>query len=181
MVPLTGLWLPILVSAVFVFITSTILHMVIAAWHRGDYAKAQTEEALVGAIASLPSNQYVVPLCDWRAMTPEERTAQMAKPTAFMIVRNPPSGFGKTLGLWFLHCLIVSFFVAYLTGHVLGPGAEYLAVHRIAGTSAVMAWALGAATESIWFGRPWRITFKHIVDGVIYGLVTGGTFGWLWP
>jgi hypothetical protein len=24
-------------------------------------------------------------------------------------------------------------------------------------------------------------TLKFVVDGVIYGLVTAGTFGWLWP
>jgi hypothetical protein len=181
MVPLTELWLPILVAAVLVFITSNILHMVLGFWHRGDYTKASSEKAILDAITPLPPGQYVVPLHDYKAMTPEQRQAAMAGPNAMILLRNPAPSFGKTLGLWFLHCLIVSFFVGYLTGRVVGPGADYLAVHRIAGTSAVMAWALGPMTESIWFGRPWRISIKHAIDGVIYGLVTGGTFGWLWP
>jgi hypothetical protein len=26
-----------------------------------------------------------------------------------------------------------------------------------------------------------RVTIKHVIDGLIYGLLTAGTFGWLWP
>jgi len=25
------------------------------------------------------------------------------------------------------------------------------------------------------------MTIKEVVDGLIYGLLTAGTFGWLWP
>ena len=38
MVPLVDLWLPILLSAVLVFVASSILHMVIPI-HRGDFGK----------------------------------------------------------------------------------------------------------------------------------------------
>ena len=30
-------------------------------------------------------------------------------------------------------------------------------------------------------GVKWSTTAKFLFDGVIYGLVTAGTFGWLWP
>lgn len=181
MVPLTALWLPILLSAVFVFIASSILHMVLAFWHRGDYQKAATEAALVDAIKSLPSGQYLVPAHDWGAMTPEQRAEAMKSPSALMFQRNPPTPFGATLGIWFFYCVLVSLFVGYLTSRTVGSGTEYLHVHRVAGTAAFLAWSLGHASESIWFGRPWRITFKHMLDGLIYALLTGGTFGWLWP
>jgi len=34
---------------------------------------------------------------------------------------------------------------------------------------------------SIWYRRSWSTTLKATLDGVIYGLLTGGAFGWLWP
>ena len=50
---------------------------------------------------------------------------------------------------------------------------------RVAGTAAFLAFA--SASESIWKGQPWSITAKHLFDSLVYGLLTGGVFGWLWP
>jgi hypothetical protein len=35
--------------------------------------------------------------------------------------------------------------------------------------------------NAIWFGYRWSATAKDVVDGMIYGLLTAGVFGWLWP
>ena len=43
MITITELWLPILLSAVFVFIASSIFHMVIPL-HKGDYKKLSGED-----------------------------------------------------------------------------------------------------------------------------------------
>lgn len=180
MVPLTSLWLPILLSAVFIFLASFILHMAIQAWHRSDYGKAPTDSALAAAI-DIPSGQYMVPHCEYGKMTPEERKAAMTRPMAMMTVSNPPKSFGGTLGTWFFFCLLVSFFVGYIASVTIAPGAAYLHVHRVTATAAFLCWGLGSFSESIWFGRPWSVTFKHAIDGLIYSLLTGGTFGWLWP
>jgi hypothetical protein len=88
---------------------------------------------------------------------------------------------GKALGFWFVFCLVISLFVAYLTGRTLGPGADYLAVFRVAGTTAFLGYAAAQATDSIWKGQAWGATCKHLLDGLIYALLTAGTFGWLWP
>lgn len=183
MVPFTMLWLPIVVSAVFVFIASSIIHSVLAFWHRNDYKKVPNESDFLAAIGSLPSAQYVIPLHDWKSLTTEERQEAIKGPNAVMALRNPHAvSFGKTLGQWFLYCLIVSALVGYLASFTLARGADYLAVHRVAGTAAIMAWALGGnGGDSVWFNRPWPVTLRHMIDGVIYGLITGGTFGWLWP
>jgi hypothetical protein len=87
----------------------------------------------------------------------------------------------KFLGQWFVFCLIVSFFVAYLTGHTVAPGLTYLQVFRVAGTAGFLAYGLGHLSNGIWKGQPWSVTLKEVVDGLIYGLLTAGTFGWLWP
>ena len=64
---------------------------------------------------------------------------------------------------------------------MFAPGAKYLSVFRVVGTAAMMAYAIGGLPESIWKGTKWSITMKFVFDGILYGLVTAGTFGWLWP
>jgi hypothetical protein len=76
---------------------------------------------------------------------------------------------------------VVSFFVAYVASHTLEPGAPYLRVFRIAGATAFLAYAAGQVPAAIWMGKPWAVAIKEVFDGLLYGLVTGGAFGWLWP
>ena len=95
-----------------------------------------------------------------------------------------PSGapkMGKFLGQWFLYCVVVSIFTAYLTGRMRMPGTEYLEVFRIAGTVAFIGYSLAQLQNAIWRGETWGVTLKHVLDGLIYGLLTAGVFGWLWP
>jgi len=33
----------------------------------------------------------------------------------------------------------------------------------------------------IWWGKSTRFTLTYSVDGLVYALATGATFGWLWP
>ena len=65
MVPLTALWLPIVLSAVAVFIASSLIHMVIG-WHNADYAKLPDEDAIRGAMrdAGLDAGEYFFPRAD---------------------------------------------------------------------------------------------------------------------
>lgn len=183
MVELTALWLPILVSAVFVFVASSVLHMVLP-YHRGDYDKLPDEDPVLEALRTqnAPPGDYLLPHC----ATPEERKDPKVReklergPLAFMTVRHG-FGMGKSLLSWFLLCLVISFFVAYLASRFMGPGTEYLTVFRLVGTAAFLAYSGSQASESIWMGRKWSTTIKHVIDGLIYGLLTAGTFGWLWP
>jgi hypothetical protein len=87
----------------------------------------------------------------------------------------------KFLGLWFAFTLIVGFFVASLTGRTVAPGANYLVVFRVSGTAAFLAYGLGNLSNGIWKGQPWGMTLKEVIDGLVFGLLTAGTFGWLWP
>jgi hypothetical protein len=183
MVPLTSLWLPILVSAILVFIASSLIWTVIN-WHRNDFRQLPDEAALLDEMErrDIPPGQYTFPWMPSSKMTPELQARFEKGPAGHMVVfPRGPWKMGKQLSLWFLYCIIVSIFVAYLAGRTLPPGAYYLQVFRIAGTAAVLTYAGALAQNSIWFGRPWSATSKDIADGVIYGLLTAGTFGWLWP
>jgi hypothetical protein len=97
------------------------------------------------------------------------------------IAPTGPPAMPKFLGQWFLFCVIVAFFSAYIAAHTVAPGANYLAVFRVVGTVAFMAYGLGNLSNGIWKMQTWSVTIKEVVDGLVYGLLTAGTFGWLWP
>lgn len=182
MTPLPSLWLPILVSAVFVLIAANILWMALPFWHRKDYHRLKDDSAILGALRDARSGQYVVPTMDWSSATPEQRAEIQKGPMAVLILRNPSAfSFPATLLKFFLYLVVVSTFVAYITGVTLAPGTHYLRVFRVAGTAGILAYSFNSIADSIWYGKPWAVTFKTIIDGVIYGLLIAGTFGWLWP
>lgn len=184
MVSLAALWLPILLSAVIVFIASSILHMVLP-YHKNDYSKLPDEEKVVAALRgmTLPRGLYIFPYCTHQEMKKPEMVEKYKRgPVGHMTIF--PSGqinMGKYLGQWFVYCLIVAFFAAYLASRTLMPGTHYLQVFRVVGTAAFMAFGIGTLANGIWKGQPWGMTIKETVDGLIYGLLTAGTFGWLWP
>ncbi len=184
MVPLSALWLPIVLSAVIVFVASSILHMVLP-YHRSDYQKLPDEAKVLAALraAGLKRGLYMFPHATHKDMrTPE--MAEKFKQGPVGIVTVFPTGLPvmpKFLGQWFAYCLIIGFFVAYLAAHTLAVGANYLAVFRVVGTAAFLAYGLGNLSNGIWKAQPWGVVIKESFDGLIYGLLTAGTFGWLWP
>jgi len=182
MVPLSALWIPILVSAVFVFIASNIMWMALPFWHRSDYGKLPDEKTVLAGLSAAKSGQYMVPKLDWNKMTPEEREEMQRGPMALLLLRNPAHfSMGKAMALWFLYPVVVSVFVAYLAGHTLPIGTKYLQVFRVVGTAGVLAYAFRTVPDAIWYGKPWKVVFKELIDGVIYSLLMAGAFGWLWP
>jgi hypothetical protein len=184
MVPLAALWLPILVSAVMVFIASSIMHTVLP-YHRGDYRQLPDEDKILAVLrgAGLARGLYIFPFGTHKDMkAPAMQEKYKLGPVGMMTVfRVGPPAMPKFLAQWFAYCLIIAFFVAYLTGHTVAPGAPYLAVFRVAGTAAFLAYGLGQLSNAIWKGQSWGMTTKEVVDGLVYGLLTAGAFGWLWP
>ena len=184
MTVLMGLWLPILVAAVVVFVASSVIHMLLP-YHKSDYKKLPDEEKALAVLrnAGVTPGQYVFPFCTHKEMnTPEAQEKLKAGPVGIMYVRpSGPVQMGKFLGMWFVFCVVVGVFVAYLTGHTVAPGANYLVVFRVAGTAAFLSYGLGNLSNGLWKGQPWGVTIKEAMDGLIYGLLTAGVFGWLWP
>ena len=185
MVPVLSLGVPIVVSAGIVFVASSIIHMVLP-YHRNDLRKLPKEDEVMAALRrfNIPPGDYVVPHAGSPAgMKQPEFVEKMKKgPIVFMTLApgGPPS-MGKSLLLWFLYSVVVSVFAAYIAGRAVAPGAHYLEVFRFAGCSAFMAYSLALLQNSIWYKRNWGMTLKTMFDGLVYGLLTAGTFGWLWP
>jgi hypothetical protein len=184
MVSLAALWLPILVSAVAVFIASSIIHMVLT-YHRSNYRQLPDEENLLATLrsASLTPGLYNFPFCthkDMKSPATVERFKQ--GPVGFMtIFPTGPVNMGKFLGLWFAYCLVVGIVVAFLAGTTLPRGAEHHMVVHTVGLAALLAYGIGGLSNGIWKGQPWSMTLKEAFDGFVYALLTGFTFGWLWP
>lgn len=182
---LTDLWLPIILSAVFIFIVSSIIHMALP-WHAGDKKKLNNEDAILDSLRSnnVQQGDYMFPHCaSMKEMgTPEMIAKYKQGPVGFMTV-YPPGGMNMlvSLGAWFVYTILVGVLVAYVSRHALNPGAEYLTVFQMAGAAAVLGYCMGPFQESIWKGQSWSTTGKFIIDGFIYALVTAGTFAWLWP
>jgi hypothetical protein len=185
MVPLTSLVVPILLSAVIVFVASAIMHMVLPL-HRNDIRKVPQEDAALEAFRklNLPPGEYGVPHAGSPAgMKNPDFIAKMTKgPLVFMtIAPGARPTMAPNLIQWFIYSVVVSIFAGYIAGRALGPGTDYLQVFRFAGCTAFVGYAMALPEHSIWYKRPWSTTIKLMIDGLIYGLLTGGTFGWLWP
>ena len=178
---MTALWLPIVVSAVIVWIASALIWTVLP-WHKNDYAKTSDEEGVRAALRGLGPGYYNVPhVKDMKDLKKPEVEQKFADgPLAFItILPNGMPNMGKNMALSFVHNIVVAIVCAYMVSRTLGADAAYLETFRIAGTVAFVSYALGVIPDSVWFGRPWSSSAKICFDGLIYGLLTGGVFGWL--
>jgi hypothetical protein len=182
---LLHLWLPILLSAVVVFVISSLVHMVLK-WHASDYQALGNEDAVRDAIrAGKPApGRYVLPYCgDMKDMASEGMKRKYEEgPVGHMtIMPNGAHNMGKYLGLWFIWTLAVALVTGLLVSQII-PLNETFArkAAKLAGAITFIAHGFGTVSESIWMGRSWSTSAKNLLDAALYGLGTGAVFFWLW-
>ncbi len=185
MVSIVSLWLPVLLSAVLVFIVSSIIHMVLR-YHRADVGAVPDEAEVMDALRpfKIPPGDYCIPhAADSNEMNSLEFVEKTKRgPVALVtVLANRPVTMGKSLALWFCYCVLVGVFAGYAAGLTLGPGAEYMAVFKMVSVVAFAGYSLAILQSAIWWHRGWGSTLRTMFDGLIYSLLTAGTFGWLWP
>ena len=154
--------------------------------HKKDYGQLDNEAEVMATLrqAGVKPGTYAFPACmePGEMGSPEMLEKYKQGPVGLMnIMPSGPPAMGKFLGQWFVYSVVISVFVAYLTGRTVGPGADYLGVFRVAGTAAFLVYGLSNPVDSIWKGQPWGTTMRHTADGLVYALLTAGVFGWLWP
>jgi hypothetical protein len=179
------LWLPIVVASLVCFFAGAILYMA-TPLHKNDWTGVADEDGVLAALrkAGVGAGQYMFPWCaDAKARSSPEHQKKWAEgPSGFMVLKQPgPVTMGPMMMQMVAYHLVVSVFVAYLAGRMLAPGQDYLAVFRLVGTAATMAYGFGAVPMKIWYGFKWGFIFRIFIDGLINGLLTAGVFGWLWP
>jgi hypothetical protein len=185
MVPIPALWLPILLSAVFVFIVSSAIHMALG-YHANDFRRVPDESTVLDALRkfNLPSGLYHMPRAtSMKEMKSPEYQEKMKKgPNVILNIWSASeSGMAGPMVQWFIYSIIVSIFAAYIAGRALPEGTSYLPVFRFVGATAFTAYVFGGWQDTIWYKRPVSVSLKNTFDGLIYALVVAGTFGWLWP
>jgi len=185
MVSLLSLWLPILVSAVIVFLASSVIHMA-PLWHKNDFPKTPREAELLAALRPLaiPPGDYFIPRASGmqEMRSPEFKEKMKQGPVAVITVMpNGPIAMNRSLAQWFVFLIVVGVFAAYIASRTLPAGTYYMRVFQIVGATAFIAYSLALCELSIWYRRSWSLTLKGWLDGLIYALLTAGTFGWLWP
>jgi hypothetical protein len=182
---LVSLWLPIVLSAVIVFVASSVIHMT-PLWHKNDYPKMPREAEVLDALRpfAIPPGDYFIPRASGmkEMRSPEFKEKMKRGPVAVLTVMpNGEMAMGRSLVQWFAFLIVVGLFVAIVTCRTLPVGTPYPRVFKVAGTIAFMAYSLALCELSIWYRRSWSLTLKSAFDGLIYAALTAGTFGWLWP
>jgi hypothetical protein len=186
MTALTALWLPILVSAVAVFVVSSIIHMT-PLWHKTDYPRYSGEDRVLDALRpiGIPPGDYLMPRPANPAemRSPEFQEKMKRGPAVLLTVMPPWSGsMVSNLSQWFVYCVVVSVFAGYIAGAALPPGPATIGpICRFAGTTAFLGYSLALYQMSIWYRRAWSMTLKATLDGLIFAFVTCAVFTWLWP
>ena len=185
MVTLSALWAPILLSGAITFIVSAMVWMVMP-HHKKDFSPPDDQDALMDAVRKSTGGpgMYYFP---WAGPEGENSDAYRARvrtgPVGILRVRDPGAVLdmrSSILKSLLLH-LVVAVLVAYLASATLPVGTAYLKVFQVTGTAAFLAHGFVGFQESIWFGLPASVAFKHAADGVAYALLTAAIFGWLWP
>jgi len=184
MVTILELWLPILLSAIVVFVAASIVWMFLP-HHKNDWRQMPDEDAVINALRgqSVDHGQFYFPHCKTREQMKDPEVQKKLKegPAGVLILRHGPPNMGASMAQYFIYCLAVSVLVAYVAGRGVAPGSAYLDVFQVAGAAAILGYSAALIPSAIWLGRSWSSVFKEVIDGVVYGLLTAGIFGWLWP
>ncbi len=180
-----ALLMPAALAAVLAWIASILTHLVLK-YHNSDYNRLDNEAEVASALgAGKPAPAiYNIPFCtDMKALEdPEMRKRFDDGPVAMVTVM--PNGLppmGKNIALQVTYFFIGALLVGYCASLALAPGAEYLSVFRFVSAVAFLAYGWAVIPFAIWYGHPWSVTAKYLLDGLIYGLATAGAFAWLWP
>jgi hypothetical protein len=178
---LIDLWLPIVLSAIVVFVASFIAWMVLP-HHKSDWAKLPDEDRFTASLRdmNIPPRQYIFPCSE----SPEEMKSDAFKqrlergPRGTLNVWAAPCNMGTNLLLTFLFFLFISFVIGYLGTIVLERGEGFMKVFRVTGTAGILAYCCGGILNAIWFKKT---VLNDMLDGLAYALLTGLVFAMLWP
>lgn len=186
MTPLGALWLPVVLSAVAVFVVSSVIHM-FSPWHKHDFGTLRDEAGVMAALRQfdLRPDDYMAPRAEsMDDMRSEEFKAKRLRGPAFIMTVFPPTAdFSMTPNLvkWFIYLIIVSAAAACVAGSAVRAGAPAHTVFHYTALVSFLTYTGGLFPASIWYQKRWSTTLKSAMDSLIYGLVTGGIFLWLWP
>lgn len=178
---LTHLWLPILASAAAVWIASAIAWMAVG-HHKKDWKGLPNEDAFLDYVRSsgIPPGNYGFPHFAGGCNTPEAKAKWERGPLGLLNVWGKMS-MGRNMVLTFIVYLVVSAVIAYLAYQVPMMGVSFKQTFRFVGTAGVLAYSFAFLPNGIWFQQYPRTMAMNVIDGIVFGLITGLVFAALWP
>ena len=183
--PFGSLWLPVVVSAVAVWLVSAVLHMVLK-YHRADFRPLTDESEVAPALRkAVPGpSVYILPHCPEMSQLKDPAFVKKFEegPVALItVLKSGPPNMGKNLVQWLLFCFLVSFTVGYVARNTLGFETDPETILQITGAVAFVGYGYGRFQDSIWHGIPWSNSLRGLIDAAVYAVVTGLVFRFLWP
>ena len=185
MIPFLQILIPVVLSAVAVFMASSVSHMLLP-HHRNDFTKIPSEDGVMDAMRgfSPPLGDYIIPAPPGPNALKDPVYMEKVNKGPIMIMTVMPNRFGdmgKLLGLWFAYLLVVMALAGHATSRVLGFGASNRDVFHTIFLFVFAGMGLALAQNSIWWARKWSTTIKGMIDALVYAAIAGGVFVWLWP
>lgn len=178
------LWLPILLSAAAVWIVSTIFGMPFL-HHKNDWIGLPDEYAFMESIrkSGIQPGNYLFPDFRTREAMESEKvgTALKEGPAGHLSLWRPPLTMGGKLAATFIVYLVVSTLIAYLAAVALPRAAGFARVFQFVGAAGILAYSFSFIPSAIWFGAYKRTIVASIIDGIVFGAITGAIFAWRWP
>lgn len=183
---LASLWLPILLSAVAVWFLSMILGGP-ALHHKNDFVglPPADEDALMDSFRTLaikPGN-YLIPDFRTRASMESEKVKQALEhgPVGHLSLWRAPITMGDKVFATLVVHIVVSALIAYLARAALSTPAPFAKVFQVVATAGILAYSFAFIPNCIWHGSYTRTIAFRVIDGIVYGLITGAIFAWRWP
>jgi hypothetical protein len=181
---LIPLWLPILLSTVVVWIISAVVWMALP-HHKRDFIALPDEDGFMDAVrkSGIKPGNYIFPdFRDPKVMKSEKTQKALNEgPVGHLSVWQTPLTMGGKMAATFIVYLVVSTLIAYLTRVALPGAAPFAKVFQVAATAGILAYCFSFIPNAVWFGSYKRTIVANVVDGIVYGLITGALFAWLWP
>lgn len=178
-----SLWPAILVSAVGVWIASAVIWMALP-HHKNDFSSLPDEPAFSAYVkgAGIKPGRYMFPFYGSNKECNSAEAKQRWKdgPVGTITVFGQ-MGMGKNMLLTVLVYLVISIFIAYIAALALPAGQPFEKVFRVTGACGILAYCFSFLPNGIWFQAGFRSMFNCFVDGIVFGLITGLSFGLLWP
>lgn len=201
---LTNLWLPIVVSGVAVWFASALCWMAVGHHNKDrDPIPEGREQEFMDTITRLNIRPGCYGFPDFfqcKNLPAAERKQAMREiynrhPQGLLRVWSP-TNMGLNMALTFLFYLVTSAAIAYLawaalphaetvasvgTATIATSGAPFAKVFQVVGTAGILAYCFASFPNDLWFQQKRRAMAMNLIDGVIFGLITGAIFAWLWP
>lgn len=180
---LMQLWLPILLSALAVWMSSAIGWMLVN-HHARDHRALPDEERSLDALRALklPPGTYLFPFAGShsKAHQAEMKAKWERGPTGTLRIWGKVN-MGACMAQSMIVYLVTSVLIGYIGAMAIPRGADFGHVFQVLGTAGVLAYCVGGVPGDIWFQQSRRAIAVGILDGIIFGLITGAIFAALWP